>query len=53
MTYLVINKNNRVIKQFNDYQKAWDYCREESNKRFIRLICLNTTTFKNEEIITF
>ena len=53
-TYLVLRvKDKKIIKQFNDYQLAWNCCREQKQKNMVALITLNTKTYKVEETTLF
>lgn len=53
MIYLILNKDKKVIKQFSDYVKAFAWCLEIKNKQFVQMMCINTNTFKINEVISF
>ena len=54
MTYLVFRKsNNKLLKQFNDYKEAFDYCKEKKNQYSVALVQLDTATFKTHGTIIF
>ena len=44
MTYLVFKKyDNKLLKQFNDEQLAWDYAKEMKQNYMVRLVAIDTT----------
>ena len=54
MQYLVLKKStNKVIRQFNDYNEAFQYCKELKNKYMVVLIELDTTNYQTKGATTF
>ena len=54
MQYLVLKKStNKVIKQFNDYNEAFTYCKELKNKYMVVLIELDTTNYQTNGATIF